>query len=267
MNHSSTVWAPLAQLDRALEIHGETGRLRWRAGPPISLPSHIHLYLVRHGETLANHMQIFQGSDHETEWTQLSEKGHAQSRFAAEVLTQKIKKEHPHYLVKVISSPAERAQKTAAYFLKQAEEFSPEFEILDCLNEIKFGDMTGKTLEQICAMSPQHDRFIYEYRRQGNAQVSAGGSESFIDVLTRVYSGLQSWLPQFQQSGAQPQVLIMFTHMITAGAVRTLLGDRSLLEDDPQTGPFLRWRQIILNADPHGWNKDDRVFEKIGPNC
>jgi len=259
---SHLAWAPIKQTDGLLEIHSTTGRLRWSARSSFLLPANIHLYLVRHGETHANQMQIFQGSDYETEWTQLSEKGHMQSRAAGELLVQKIKKERPLCSIKVISSPAERAKQTAAYFLKCNPSFSLQFEIFDCLNEIKFGDMTGKTLEQICALSPQHDRFIYEYRRQGNAQISAGGSESFVDVLTRVYAGLKTWLPTLKVS-QEPQVCVMFTHMITAGAVRTLLGDQTLLEQDAQTGPFIRWRQVLANAEPHVWDLAKRIFKKV----
>lgn len=258
----SSSWVALEELNYSVELDTATGRLRFGSRPALTIPSQIHLYLVRHGETLANQKKIFQGSDQETEWTKLSPEGHGQSQWAGLRLSERLEKNHSDSVVHVVSSPAERARHTADYFIKYAKKkFQPQFQILECLHEIRFGEMSGKTEEEIRAMGSDETRFIEEYRYRANAAVSAASSESFLDVMTRVYRGLSAWVKTLDPG--KPLVVVFYTHMITAAAVRTVFGDRSLNEQDAEAGQFVRWRRMLGNAEPHVWNPATHAFEKM----
>lgn len=261
-NLSSSAWTSLDRFDGRVDLNQTTGRLRFGSCPILSVPDKIQLYLVRHGETLANQKKIFQGSDQETEWTSLSTEGRAQSQWAGLRLSEKLEKHHADSLIHVVSSPAERARHTADYFVKCSEKkLRVRFQLLDCLHEIRFGDMSGKTEEEIRAMGPEQTRFIEEYRYRANAAVYAENSESFLDVMGRIYLGLKEWIKTLEVG--KPQVVIFYTHMITGAAVRTVLGDKSLREEDPESGEFVRWRQMLGNAEPYVWNSAAHAFEKM----
>lgn len=258
----SQIWIPIPQFNQQIELDSALGRIRFGSRPLISHPEGVQLYLVRHGETLANQKKIFQGSDQETEWTQLSAEGKIQSQRAAAMLAKKLEAHHAGAAVHVISSPAQRARHTAEDFIKElGAKFQIRFELLECLHEIRFGEMSGKTEEEIRAMGPQQTRFIEEYRYRANATVSAGSSESFLKVMERVHQGLAAWIKQLEQG--KPQVVVFYTHMITGAAIRTVFGDLSLKEQDAESGEFVRWRQMLGNAEPHAWNSATHAFEKI----
>lgn len=103
-----------------------------------------HLYIIRHGETLWNREDRFQGSTD----IPLSDRGRAQARRVADYLADKP-------LDAIYSSPLSRALDTARAV---AEKVGLEVQIVDDLQEINVGQWSGKTWAEIEDIWPELKR-------------------------------------------------------------------------------------------------------------
>ena len=254
-----------------LELDSVTGRIQYGSKPLVEIPPHFQFFLVRHAETFANQKMIFQGCDVENELTQLTPEGERQASNTADRLVEQLDQsfQSEDTEVIVISSPAQRAFKTAGFFTERVRHLKGrtlKLEIQPFLNEIRFGNMSGLCEEQIRELGAEYQRFLQEFRKRGNAAISLGGSDSFLDVLKRAHSGLKSFLKEkeFEHRQKKRVHLVVFTHMITASALCVALRDETLISYCSESGKeFVNWRRIIQNAECLTWNFSSRRMQTL----
>jgi len=255
--------------NKNLEFHPETGRIFYQALPGLSVPLNTDIWLVRHAETFANRKKILQGSDQENEDTVLSPDGEVQAAAAAENLARSLTRADPAYArISVLSSPARRAGQTAQFFLRKIRNVSPvacDYAEYSFLHEIRFGEISGLTEEQIFRLGPDYIHFAERFRQQGDALIRLNGGESFHDLLLRVRSGFFDWQTNYSaRASGEKQAVVIFTHMITASALRVLLRDESLVDPLTETGSqFVNWRRIIQNAECLIWDSSARRMQLL----
>src|SRR6266700_5065815 len=121
------------------------------------------LYLVRHGETMANREYRYIGTRDDA----LSTPGQTQAIQLAEALS-------GLPVVAVYSSPLQRTYDTA---LPIAARHSLEVQRVDDLRECDFGTWEGLTPAEIIARSPENARRLREWEQ--NTSVAPPGGESF----------------------------------------------------------------------------------------
>lgn len=252
-----------------LRFQKENGRIGYGAQAALISSADTDIWIVRHAETFANQKKILQGSDQESEDTVLSPAGEAQAAAAAEQLARNLTRMEPAYSrVTVLSSPARRAGQTAQFFLKKIRNVSPlacDYSELSFLHEIRFGEISGLTEEQVFKLGPDYIFFADRFRRQGDALIRLNGGESFHDLLLRVRDGFLDWQNTFRkQSDSSKRAVIIFTHMITASALRVLFHDEGLLDICPETRlSFVNWRRIIQNAECLIWDSSARRMQSL----
>ncbi|HCM42768.1 MAG TPA: hypothetical protein DIS66_05615 [Candidatus Omnitrophica bacterium] len=254
-----------------LSFDSETGRIVYQSFPALTLASHLDLWIVRHAETFANQKKILQGSDQENEDTVLSPEGEAQAAAVADHLVRSLTRAEPGYQrISVLASPARRTGQTAQFFLKKMRNISPlacEYTEHSFLHEIRFGEISGLTEEQVFKLGADYIHFADRFRRRGDALIRLNGGESFHDLLLRVRKGFADWqsglsLPVSREKTA----VVLFTHMITASALRVLLRDEGLLDVCQDTGlSFVNWRRIIQNAECLIWDTKMRRMHLLAP--
>ncbi len=255
-------------VDRLIFAH-ETGRIAYQSVPALNASAALDLWIVRHAETFANRKKILQGSDQENEDTVLSPEGEAQAAAAADNLARNLVRMEPKYnRVVVLSSPARRTGQTAQFFLKKIRNESPlacDYSEQSFLHEIRFGEISGLTEEQVFQLGPEYIHFADRFRRHGDALIRLNGGESFHDLLLRVRKGFSDWQADFEKrGGAGKSAVVIFTHMITASALRVLFRDESLLDVCAESGrPFVNWRRIIQNAECLVWDGDARRMQSL----
>lgn len=204
------------------------------------------LYIVRHGETLANREYRFIGSRDDP----LSELGQIQAGQLADALA-------VMPISAVYSSPMQRAYSTA---IPIAERLGLDVQKFDPLRECAFGIWEGMSRAEILARSPEDARHFYEWEH--DATLAPPGGESMIALQQRVCSGVE------QLALAHPdQSIALVSHvgpikalMCTALGVPISTSPRIFL--DPATITVVDWRDMahttvrLFNSHAHlGWQE------------
>lgn len=163
------------------------------------MPTPIHLYLARHGETDFNAQLRYQGSTD----MPLNELGWSQARSLAERVPQEV--------TRIVASPLLRAQQTAS-FVSQARGLPiltvPEF------RERDFGVFEGLTLEETRVRYPE----LFERKVAQQWNTAPPGGETIREVVVRVQAGL---LQLEAEHGGESVLLV--AHGFIARAVRYLV--------------------------------------------
>lgn len=204
------------------------------------------LFIVRHGETLANREYRFIGSRDDL----LSEHGQLQAAQVAEALA-------AFPIAAVYSSPMQRAYSTA---LPIAERHNLSVQQFDALREGSFGIWEGMNRAEVLAHSPEYAQLFYEWER--DSSVAPPGGESLIAMQQRVSSGVE------QLALAHPdQSIVLVSHVgpikaliCTALSVPISTSPRIFL--DPATISVIDWRDMahavvrLVNSHAHlGWRQ------------
>jgi broad specificity phosphatase PhoE len=142
----------------------------------LSLAPGLTLYFARHGQTIANRENRFQGWTRDTSLTQL---GIDQARAIGRILCGELTDPG---LVSFVSSPLPRARRTMEIALEAVARPTDEYLIDDRLAEINLGAWDGLTQEQARALDPG----AYDRRESDKWDVRVpGGGENYADVAAR----------------------------------------------------------------------------------
>ncbi len=157
----------------------------------------MRLFVIRHGQTMANHSRLFQGTtDHP-----LNEIGHQQARAIAQALSGET-------VTAVYASPMQRAAQTAAPLAEAmgvTVRTVPEFHEVDC------GRWEGSAFDDIL----QHDGDLLQ-KWLTDPNVPAPDGESLGQVYERVRDPLDTILAQHRDA---EDVIVIVAH----GAVNRAL--------------------------------------------
>ncbi|MFH0754130.1 MAG: histidine phosphatase family protein [Candidatus Omnitrophota bacterium] len=234
--------SPIPELDGKILYNKNTGRIKH--GDGVAFVPDFTLWYVRHGETFGNVMNVFQGVSDEA-INQLNPRGKEQARAAAlkivEALRDKIVSGEE---IVVIRSPAGRAEETSDVFLEMYRKAGGKVLVVDepvlrqGIQEINFGNHENVVVGVL------NDPYAQQYRYGLNAVIRPLGGESYIDVLIRSKRWLDAVNARFKGG-----TVIAFGHRAQSGALRILLGDRSLEEVD---SGYINWRssKALANAEP-----------------
>ena len=202
------------------------------------------LYLVRHGETLANREYRYIGTRDDP----LSAHGETQAIQLAEALS-------GLPIAAVYSSPLQRTYHTA---LPIATRHNLEVQRVDDLRECDFGMWEGLSRTEVLARSPEDSQRLCEWEQ--NTSVAPPGGESFEALQQRVVTAVE------RLAQAHPdQAIVLVSHV---GPIKVLLGAalgaplssafRIFL--DPATISVVDWRDAayatvrLVNSHAHlGW--------------
>lgn len=142
---------------------------------------YMEIYIVRHGETVANRKNELQGYYD----TPLTEQGNKQAKTVASELSDGM-------FDMLFSSPLKRALDTAKIL---AQEANTDIRIAEQLKEICYGDWEGKAKDNLRSLDSWDDREAdkYHFRHPGSFRETPG--ESYAAIYDRVvgfFSGLWS---------------------------------------------------------------------------
>ncbi|MFH1198787.1 MAG: histidine phosphatase family protein, partial [Candidatus Omnitrophota bacterium] len=236
-------WVEAPGLSGLILVNSVTGRIRFndKAVFPIF---NGDLWAVRHGQTYANALGVSQG-DIDEDINQLNEVGQQQARLAAEELFAQLedKIRSGEEIVVITSEGVKRTRDTAAVFIRLVKEKTGR-DIVPVanklINEIDFGIWDNKKVHELDDVQKQ---LIDRYRKGLDATIRAGGKEAFLDVIRRS----EDFLKQINERCAGKTV-VLFTHGTFTSALRTFLGDQTLLDSTGQ----INWRtsNMLPNAKP-----------------
>ena len=204
------------------------------------------LYLVRHGETLANREYRYIGTRDDP----LNSHGETQAIQLAEALS-------GLPIAAVYSSPLQRTYHTA---LPIATRRNLEVQRVDDLRECDFGIWEGMSRAEVLERSPEDSQRLREWEH--NTSVAPPGGESFEALQQRVVTAVE------HLAQAHPdQAIVLVSHV---GPIKVLLGAalgaplssafRIFL--DPATISVVDWRDAayatvrLVNSHAHlGWQE------------
>ena len=204
------------------------------------------LYLIRHGETLANREYRYIGTRDDP----LSTHGETQALQLAEALS-------GLPIAAIYSSPLQRAYQTA---LPIAARHSLEVQRVDDLRECNFGQWEGMSRTEVMERSPEDRQRYHEWEH--NTSIAPPGGESFEVLQKRVVTVVE------RLAQAHPdQAIALVSHV---GPIKVLLGaalGASLASAfriflDPATISVVDWRDAayatirLVNSHAHlGWQE------------
>jgi broad specificity phosphatase PhoE len=204
------------------------------------------LYLVRHGETLANREYRYIGSKDDP----LSPLGQTQALQLAEALS-----EMP--IAAVYSSPLQRSYNTA---LPIAAGHSLEVQRVNDLRECDFGIWEGLSRAEVLERSPEDSQRLREWER--NTSVAPPGGESFEALQQRVVAAVEPL------AHAHPdQAIVLVSHVgsikvLLSAALGAPLASAFRIFLDPATISVVDWRDAmhaivrLINSHAHlGWQE------------
>jgi broad specificity phosphatase PhoE len=204
------------------------------------------IFIVRHGETLANREYRFIGSRDDP----LSEHGQMQAAQVAEALA-------AFPIAAVYSSPMQRTYSTAVPI---AERHNLSVQKIDALRECGFGVWEGMSRAEILARSPEDARHFYEWER--DSTLAPPGGESMIALQQRVCSGVE------QLALAHPdQNIVLVSHVgpikaLMCAALGVPISTSPRIFLDPATITVVDWRDMahttvrLFNSHAHlGWQE------------
>jgi broad specificity phosphatase PhoE len=204
------------------------------------------LYLIRHGETLANREYRYIGTRDDP----LSALGETQALLLAEALS-------GLPIAAIYSSPLQRTYQTA---LPVAARHSLKAQRVDDLRECDFGTWEGLSRAEVLERSPEDSQRLREWEQ--NTSIAPPGGESFEALQQRVVTTVE------RLAHAHPdQAIVLVSHV---GPIKVLLGAalgaplssafRIFL--DPATISVVDWRDAtyatirLVNSHAHlGWQE------------
>jgi broad specificity phosphatase PhoE len=204
------------------------------------------LYIVRHGETLANREYRYIGSRDDP----LSAHGQTQATQLAEALS-------GLPIAEVYSSPLQRTHDTA---LPVAARHSLEVQIVDDLRECDFGIWEGLSRVEVLERSPEDSQRLREWEQ--NTSVAPPGGESFEALQQRVITAVQR-LTQVHPD----QAIVLVSHVgpikvLLSAALGAPLASAFRIFLDPATISVVDWRDAtyatvrLVNSHAHlGWQQ------------
>ena len=157
------------------------------------------LYLIRHGESIANSKGIYQGQTYDTS---LSDLGKQQGLSTVAFLENK-------ELELVITSPLKRTSETADII---AEELDLDIELNENLMEINHGRWEGKSPQDFIT---QDKELLKKYKTSPESVFMPGG-EHTLDVLKRVDEFLQEYEPLDMPSAIVTHDLVIRMFIVRA---------------------------------------------------
>lgn len=204
------------------------------------------LYLVRHGETLANREYRYIGTRDDP----LSPLGETQALQLAEALS-------GLPIATVYSSPSQRTYHTA---IKIAVRHSLEVHKVDDLRECDFGAWEGLSRAEVLERSPEDSQRLREWEH--NTSVAPTGGESFESLQQRVVTAVE------RLAHAHPdQAIVLVSHVgpikvLLSAALGAPLSSAFRIFLDPATISVVDWRDAahatvrLVNSHAHlGWQE------------
>ncbi len=204
------------------------------------------LFLVRHGETLANREFRYIGSRDDV----LSPTGKIQATQLAAALA-------PLPITSVYSSPLQRARLTAEAI---ATPHRLEVRVASELRECDFGAWEGLSRAEVLARSPEDARLLQTWER--DATIAPPGGESFTTMQRRV----TAFVEQLAEAHAG-QALALVSHVgpikvLLAAALDAPLSASFRIFLDPATISVVDWQPggralvRLVNSHAHmGWTE------------
>lgn len=204
------------------------------------------LFLIRHGETLANREFRYIGSRDDA----LSETGARQAAQLAEALA-------PLPIAAIYSSPLQRAHKTA---LAIAALHQLSAQVTDELRECDFGAWEGLSRAEVLARGPEETQLLQAWER--DATVSPPGGESFATMQERV----RAFVEKLAQTHSG-EALALVSHVgpikvLLAAALDAPISASMRIFLDPATISVIDWapggRALVrlVNSHAHmGWTE------------
>ena len=204
------------------------------------------LFLIRHGETLANREFRYIGARDDA----LSELGERQAVQLADALA-------PLPIAQVYSSPLQRAYRTAQAI---AESHGLEVQINAALRECDFGTWEGLSRAEVLARGPEEVERLYAWER--DSTVAPPGGESFAAMQQRV----RTFVEELAERHAG-QALALVSHVgpikvLLAAALDTPIAASFRLFLDPATISVVDWQAggralvRLVNSHAHlGWTE------------
>jgi broad specificity phosphatase PhoE len=248
---------PIAGLDNKIFVDKTTGQI-FMSGQILSL--NVPILVIRHGQTNANLQSALQGQVDGPD-NQLNSTGRKQAQKAAIAVFSELKQTldttklySGAVLSKIVilTSPLTRSLHTAEYFVKHFKQetgYLLEIEKEEGLIEMSFGKYDGYCINDIDDEGYQY--LVTNYRTTQNATIDwQNTGESFIDTVSRAKTLLEKLNEMLLNS-----IVIAFAHGTLISALRTVVGDKSLLRTDG----MIAFRDSILeNAEPYwlGNSKD-----------
>ena len=221
------------------------------------------MLVVRHGQTDGNRVRMFQGRVDNP----LNEVGKEQVQRAAQQLYTQLEELFGAALAEfaqsgkliILKSPLSRAQETAnafiAYF-KSHTGIALDSRVEEKLAEICFGALEGLTMETIA--DEELRALALRYRTTQDATVDwKGTGESFLDVVMRANCLLEKLNTQYQH---QDVMVIAFAHGMLINALRTVVGDKALLEEN---GRINFKKHEVNNAEAYWLGRSRQLAEKL----
>ncbi len=204
------------------------------------------LFLVRHGETMANREYRYIGTRDDP----LSELGENQAIQLAEALS----------VLKVAAVYSSPLQRTFATALPIAARHSLEVQRVDDLRECDFGTWEGLTPAEIIARSPENARRLREWEQD---PISAPpGGESFETLQQRVAAAVERLALEDPD-----QAIVLVSHVgpikvLLSTALGAPLSSAFHIFLDPATISVVDWRDAthatvrLVNSHAHlGWQQ------------
>jgi broad specificity phosphatase PhoE len=204
------------------------------------------LYLVRHGETLANREYRYIGTRDDL----LSTSGQTQAIQLAEALS-------VLSIDAVNSSPLQRTFDTA---LPIAARHSLEVQREDDLRECDFGTWEGLTRTEVMERSPEDSQRLREWEQ--NTSLAPPGGESFKELQQRVVAAVERLA--FEHPG---QAIVLVSHVgpikvLLSAALGAPLSSAFRIFLDPATISVVDWQDAayatvrLVNSHAHlGWEQ------------
>ncbi|GEM_PF-2842363 len=262
------VWTPMTELDQKLAVNQETGEVKFLSSEPV-IPIDFDLYLMRHGETDANARKIFQGHD-DGPLSQLNEEGKKQAREGAEILADHIAlKVMKGAELVILSSPLRRASETAEIFAGLVSErtgrnFGVNRELF--LKELYLSNW--QTRRQTGEFDADEQKRADAFLAGDDFTLKPAGGESLLDAIISTRESLLELTQRIkkikEENSGGEVIVVMFGHGMKMGAIRALLGDRTL-QDNFSDG-ILNWYKFKLpNARPVFFNAKELRTEVVKP--
>jgi broad specificity phosphatase PhoE len=250
-------------LDDRILVDQHTGQIFMNApGLELTFP----MLVVRHGETDGNVKRALQGQV-DTPENRLNEAGKTQARRAArhlyeeltELLGEHVKDFATSGKLIILHSPMSRAQDTANTFIeyfKSQTGIALDAHMEEKLTEICFGALDGLAFDEI--KDEELKELVLRYRTHQDATIDwKGTGESFLDVVIRANNLLEKLNTQYYHKDV---LVIAFAHGMLINALRTVVSDMALLEED---GMIAFRKHALGNAEFYWLGRSQQIAEQL----